>query len=270
MIERLLTRLERRFGSLAIPGIIRYLAIGFAAVYLLGGFIPALGETLAFDRDAILAGEFWRPVTFLLTSSMGGGITPLGVVFCFFGMILMFVFSDGLEAQWGVFRTNLYVLWGWLSSLIAVVIVVMLTGQTPPTPGAYFGLSIFFAFATYNPRYTIMLFMIIPVPIWVLAAITGVLVSFDLLAGPLQAGFMLVCLSNYLVVAIPMLISRSVRKRAVAVRQKKYEANSLAEDEPFNRCVVCGATEITHPNTEFRVGKDGKDYCLEHLPESEK
>ncbi len=262
--DRLLNSLERRFGSWAVPGLIRYLAIVFFAVYLLGGVLPHLADVVSFDLERILAGEVWRVFTFIVSSSTGP-ISTIGVLFSFFGMLLMFMFSDGLEAQWGVFRTNLYVFFGWLMALLATILMSVIGGPYDPIPGSYLAMSIFFAFATYNPRFTIMLFMVIPTPIWILAAFTGVMVFLSLFGGKLQAIYILMCLSNYLVVAVPMRISSLKQQRKTKIRQKKYQT-AVSDSEPFNTCAVCGATEITHPDTEFRVAEDGLDYCEEHLP----
>ena len=37
-------------------------------------------------------------------------------------------------------------------------------------------------------------------------------------------------------------------------------------DEPLHKCATCGATELTDPNLEFRVSRDGEEYCMQHLP----
>jgi hypothetical protein len=31
-------------------------------------------------------------------------------------------------------------------------------------------------------------------------------------------------------------------------------------------CKICGRTELTTPELEFRVSEDGEEYCAEHLP----
>ncbi len=36
--------------------------------------------------------------------------------------------------------------------------------------------------------------------------------------------------------------------------------------EALHRCAICGATEVTDPNLEFRVARNGEEYCLPHLP----
>lgn len=265
LFNQFLNTLERRFGSWAVPGIIRYLAITFFGIYLISSFMPNLGPTIDFNLEKTLAGEVWRPFTFILSSHVGE-ISLIGILFAFFGMMIMMMFSDGLEQQWGVFRTNLFVFWGWLSALIGAVLMETLGGGLPSMPGIYLGMSIFFAFATYNPKFTIMLFLIIPTPIWILAAISGVMVGLSLLAGGTQALFTILCLSNYLIVAIPMRFSQVKQQRGAKVRQRKFQVASGSGDDAFNTCAVCGATEISHPEAEFRVGEDGKDYCVEHLP----
>ena len=268
IFDRFLNTLERRFGSLATPGLIRYFAVSFFGVYLMSSVMPELGAQLDFNWAKIMTGEVWRVFTFIFSASAGGELNPIGILFAFFGMMLMFIFGDGLEQQWGVFRANLYVLWGWLTALLGSIAVQSFTGHAPAMPGIYLGASILFAFATYNPRYSIMLFMVIPTPIWIIAAFSGVLMALSALSGGLLLMiFTVFCLSNYLVVAIPMRYSKARLQQGNVKRRKNFKAESLDETLAFNNCVVCGATEISHPDTDFRVGEDGKDYCQEHLPE---
>ncbi len=37
-------------------------------------------------------------------------------------------------------------------------------------------------------------------------------------------------------------------------------------EEALHHCKVCGRTEVTAPELEFRVAADGEEYCLTHLP----
>jgi len=263
--NQFIDRLERRFGSWAVPKLIRYLAILFVGVYLLSAVFPHLGEVMDFNLKKTLAGEFWRPISFVLAHK--ATFSPIGAIFLIFMLMFMFIFSDGLEEQWGVFRANLFVLWGYLSALIGAIFLELYTGQPPVYAGAYLGMSIFFAFATYNPKFTIMLFMIIPTPIWILTAISGVFVVLSLLGGGAHALFTIGCLSNYLAVAIPMRFSQTKMNRGNAARRSKFKDLEDSNGGAFNTCEICGATDVSHPDQDFRVGKDGQDYCVEHLPE---
>ena len=42
--------------------------------------------------------------------------------------------------------------------------------------------------------------------------------------------------------------------------------NRAAKKSRSIKCATCGATELTDPNLEFRVARDGEEYCLAHLP----
>ena len=56
-----------------------------------------------------------------------------------------------------------------------------------------------------------------------------------------------------------LIMRRHEFKRAAASHQ------SLA----LHRCEVCGITELTHPDAEFRVSPNGMEYCSDHLPRNE-
>lgn len=266
-MDRFLNFFERKFGNWAIPGLIRYLAIIFFTTSLLGLVKPGLFSALDFDYAKILEGEYWRVLSFILAPQATGG-SPMMVVFMFFGMMLLFIFSDSLEYQWGVFRTNLYVLWGYLSTVIANFVMAIIFEASYPMSGLYLGASILFAFATYNPRFTIMLFFVIPCPIWVIAALTGFFMGMSCFGSIEQAIFTVLCLSNYLLVAVPMRFGQARGERSSLRRRRKFQTLSRdREREPFHSCHSCGANDISHPEKEFRVSKDGNDYCVDHLPE---
>ena len=42
----------------------------------------------------------------------------------------------------------------------------------------------------------------------------------------------------------------------------------VAEAEPLHKCAVCGATELSDPNLDFRVARDGEEHCMAHLPKA--
>ena len=260
-----LNKLERRFGSWAIPGLVRYLACIFFVSYIAGLFYPGAPDALDLDLEKIQAGEIWRVFTFVLAPQTLA-FSPIGLLCAFFGMMLTFIFSDALEEQWGVFRTNLYVFWGYLCALTAGLLLMAFTDYKPTFAGIYLASSILYAFATYHPRFTIMLFLVIPTQIWILAALSGLLTGLTILGGGWHAVFVIACLSNYLFVAVPMRFSQARGERGSLKRRRKFQNAFTSGDEPFHHCAACGATDLSHPDNDFRVGPDGKDYCIEHLP----
>ena len=264
-MNTLLDQLERKFSQWSVPSLIRYLAILFVGVFLLTAFNPAFADTLDFNYPKILAGEWWRLLTFIFASQIGS-FSPFSILFLFFGTMLMFMFSDGLEQQWGVFRANLFVYWGILSTLGANLLFARVFKQHFSMSGIYLASSILFAFATYNPRHTLMLMMFIPCPIWVIAAISGGFMLLGSLGNPLRLLFLAICISNYLFIAIPLLVAHSKNRTSTHIHRKRHTRQFSSTREAFHTCHTCGANDVTHPEAEFRVAPDGNDYCADHLP----
>lgn len=263
-MNTLINNLERKFDHWAIPGIIRYLAILFVGVFLMSAFNPDFPATLDFNYPKIIDGEWWRLVTFIFAPQIGS-FNPIMLLFLVFGTMLLFSFSDALEEQWGCFRTNLFVLWGFLGTLTANLVYAHFFQTHFGMSGIYLGASILFAFATYNPKFKLMIMMVIPCPIWVIALITGAPILLGMLTNPFHGAYAALCLSNYLVFAAPMLIKGTKNRNATQFRRKKFSREFSNKREAFHTCHNCGANDITHPEEEFRVGSDGNDYCSKHL-----
>ena len=49
-------------------------------------------------------------------------------------------------------------------------------------------------------------------------------------------------------------------------RRHEFQRSMVPADEPMHCCKVCGATERTAPDIDFRVASDGEEYCEAHLP----
>jgi hypothetical protein len=52
--------------------------------------------------------------------------------------------------------------------------------------------------------------------------------------------------------------------RAEARRRRFQKA--LEPESTLHRCSLCGRTEVSDPDLEFRVSANGSEYCGEHLP----
>jgi len=74
-------------------------------------------------------------------------------------------------------------------------------------------------------------------------------------------------LSNYLIFFGPEIVYQARHRHEVSSRRRRFEVQS--ETEPLHKCAVCGATELSDPNLDFRVARDGEEYCLAHLPKME-
>jgi len=248
-----LSRLEKHFGRFAIPGLIRYVAVLNALSVILIALNPGYEEVLKLNPAAVYAGQWWRVLSFIFVPESA---TPL---FAFFQILLMWFLGDGLERVWGTFRLNIF----YFSGAVAVTIAALFFGSE----GANFFLntSLFFAFATLFPEVRILVLFVIPMKMkWVAWIIFGMLLL-GLLASPLSAWIAAaVSLSNYLLFFGPSFLRGQVHASQVLMRRQKFERTSKPDDDFLYKCTVCGRTDKDHPELEFRVGSDGRDYCKEH------
>lgn len=257
---RWIHHLERRFGSLAIPGIIRIVVVFNVLVYLLMQARPEFVETLALRPDRVIAGEIWRLVTFVFIPQVGGG--TLGPLWLFFYLSLLWRFGDGIEQAWGSFKLNLYYLIG----VIGTVAAAFLLGSSQAT-GVFLNLSLTFAFATLFPNYPILYFFFSVRVKWI-ALISLFFVLMQALGGSMIERLAIaVSLANYLLFFGREWVRLWREQGRVAARQQKFQMAAKTEpDTALHHCKVCGRTEITAPEYEFRVAADGEEYCQTHLP----
>jgi len=252
----MLNWLERKIGWIAFPQIIRYLAFFQLGLIVLSLFNPGTGELLSFNWSAILKGEVWRIFSFIFVPLTGEGQT--GIIFAVFGALLLMMFNDGLENQWGYFRTTLFFIGGWLSCIIASILFSLLSPLIPLiiSPTILFDYAIFFAFATYYPKHEIRIFFILPVKIFLIAIFGGVMVLLMTRFNPILLAYTLACLTHYLVIAIPKVFNRGKAKAHKVNYQRKQRKPAV-----FHTCSVCGITDADDDTLEFRVRADGTEIC---------
>ncbi len=268
--------LERKIGWIAFPSIIRYLALFQLGVLGLTFLNKGANQLLDFNWTAIMSGEVWRLFTFVFVpvGSLSGSGGSMSAIFAVFAALLLMSFSDGLETRWGVFRTTVYFIGGWLTCLLVSIFFSVTdfgllgisnegyryTVVNSISPGILFDLSILFAFATYHPKYEIRLFFILPVPIAILAALSGLWVLMVAFSRIPFFIYVLGCLLPYFIIAVPLLFSASKREaRKVNIKQKSDKPES------FHTCENCGKKDSDDSSAYFRVTTDGKELCNECL-----
>jgi membrane associated rhomboid family serine protease len=250
-----LDKLERRLGFIAIPALIRAVVTLNALVFVLVLLNKGFDSYLALDIARIRAGEVWRLVTYIFVPQTGH--------FLLVAMALYFLWyiGDGLERAWGPFRVTLYFLVGMIGTTVAAVL------SSSQFSSQMLFTTLFFAFAHFYPEDVIYVFFILPLKIkWIAWIYAGfLLLSFVTQSNSFRIGF-IAALSNYLIFFGPGVIRHLRQRKEVAVRRSRFEVQSRSEEEPLHRCATCGATELTDPSLEFRVARDGEEYCLAHLP----
>src|ERR1051325_2676888 len=230
-----LDKLERRFGFLGIPGLMR-IVVGFTAlVWALIWLNPGFRFVLTLDPESIRHGEVWRLFTYIFVPQT----TSFWII-----LILWFLWwiGDGIERAWGAFRFTLYFFVGMIGTTAAAFFF-----------GSNFSnqmliASLFFAFARFYPDEVIYVFFVLPAKIkwiaWVLAALLlfGFVVNGNAYRMALVAAF-----SNYLIFFGREIIHEARHRGEVSKRRRRFETQARPESEPLHKCAVCGATELSDP-----------------------
>lgn len=258
-----LDRLEQKYGHWGLEGLIRYISMLMLVVFFLNrsGMLPY--HMLYLHRDAVLSGQVWRLFTFLLIPA------STNFLFLIFELSILVMCADGLESKWGTFKLTAYYMTGAISNIL--VVLMMPEVQL----GSYFiYLSLFLGFATIYPDYEILLFLILPVKMKYLALLSGASMIYTFVVGSLFIKIAIaLSVGNYLLFFAQDMIASVRQNRRQYMRAAEYE-KSLARTENFrHKCSVCGITDVSNPEAQFRYctcplcGENGTPYCTEHLKE---
>lgn len=276
-----MNKLERKFGKYAIPNLMYYIIILYVVGVILSIFAPGFYyQYLALDAYAILHGQVWRLVTFLIQPPNSS------IWFMIFALYLYYMIGTQLEHAWGTFRFNLYFFMGVLFHVVAALLAYVLFGVSLPLGTSYINLSLFFAYAAMYPNQQFYFFMIIPVKVKWLAWIDAAYFGYAILQAFLPAeGFVasiyranalaaVVSILNFLVFFfatrnMQRYSPKEVKRRATYRREVQAgQAQTQYENGAKHRCTVCGRTELTNPDLEFRYCSKcngNHEYCQEHL-----
>jgi hypothetical protein len=257
----LLEKLERRLGRFAIPNITLYIVMGQVFVFLTA-LLGILKDPSVVALMPILAfrGQWWRIITFLaVPPSFSPGL--LNIVGLAFGWWIFYFMGAALEGYWGTFRYNLFLIVGW-----ALTVGVSFLQPWFPVSNLFLGASVFLAFAYLNPEFEIYLFYVLPVKIRWLALLAWIWGAFIFIRGDWAARLQIVAaVGNILLFFGRDIWLAAGRKSRRAVGRV---ASSASAEEPRHRCRICGKTDLTDPQLDFRYCSKcagGQCYCPEHI-----
>lgn len=283
-MQQWLDRFCRKHPRLTLPGLMRYIVIGNVLVYLLDFFgtngYPIASSLLGFSADAIAHGQIWRIVTFIFVPLSGQN----PVVFAL-SLYLYYFIGNALEREWGSNKFTIFYFFG----VVLNILVGFLIGGASMH---YVNLSMFFAFATLYPDLQFLLFFIIPVKAkwlaWFDAAFFALSVLRYLFQGHLLLALIpVVAIFNYLLFFATDISDQVSYWRTRAAQKRKQQQYRQAYQNPggpkvvnfhdaktqtkpnyLHKCAVCGKTDRTDPQMEFRYCSRCNGYycyCADHI-----
>jgi len=236
---------------------------------------------LDLDFDAIMKGQIWRLVTFIITPPSTIGL------FTIIELYLYYSIGNSLENAWGSFRFNMYYVSGVLFNILAALIIYIFTGMSMSFGLTFINRSLFFAFAALYPNIQFLLMFLIPIKVKYLAYAYALIYVYDIirylrssiLNHKLYGVAILVSLLNFIIF---FFATRNYKRyspneyRRKAKYRKEVRDHSYGNVRKFSgktvvtrhKCAVCGRTELDDENLEFRFCSkcDGNyEYCMEHL-----
>lgn len=265
---KFLRKLERNFGKYAVPNLMYYIILMYGAGIVIDLVMPGLYyQYLCLDAAAVLRGQVWRLVTFLICPPSSG---------IFFNLIAMFLYyslGTTLERVWGTFRFNLYFFSGILFHIIAAFVIYFLMGVSVPLTPFYLNNSLFLAFAATFPQMQFYLYGLLPIRAYWLGIFIGAEFLYEFLFGGLIARSCIgLALLNFVIFFMMTRNYSKISPREIKRKQKFKSDMKTAQAEKIrlthHKCAVCGRTEKDDPNLEFRYCskcEGNLEYCVDHL-----
>jgi hypothetical protein len=265
---KFLRKLERNFGKYAVPNLMYYIILMYGAGIVIDLVMPGLYyQYLCLDAAAVLRGQVWRLVTFLICPPSSG---------IFFNLIAMFLYyslGTTLERVWGTFRFNLYFFSGILFHIIAAFVIYFLMGVSVPLTPFYLNNSLFLAFAATFPQMQFYLYGLLPIRAYWLGIFIGAEFLYEFLFGGLIARSCIgLALLNFVIFFMMTRNYSKISPREIKRKQKFKSDMKTAQAEKIrlthHKCAVCGRTEKDDPNLEFRYCskcEGNLEYCMDHL-----
>ena len=282
---------ERKFGKYAIRNLSFVLVMCYAVWYVLqlADRNGLLLSYLTLNPYAILHGQVWRLVTWILIPPSSGGL--------FFTLLMLYFYCSigtSLERTWGTYRYNVYLFQGMLFTiagsfllmgycyLFQPVIATMRNGMlTIDTPYEYFGyvamlfstyyinMSIFLAYAATFPDAQVLLMFIIPIRVKWLGVIYAVMLVFQFLGTNVFEKFAIgASLLNFVVFFLTSRSMMHLNPKQIHRRQEFKRDVRRNTGITKHKCAICGRTEVDSPQMQFRFCskcEGNYEYCEEHL-----
>lgn len=273
-----LNKLERKFGKYSISNLMMWMIGAYMIGFLMYKMNPNIIALLTLSPYHILHGQIWRLVTWIFMP------TTTSIFSLLIMSLLYYQLGTALERTWGTFRFNVYIFSGMLFTVLGAFILYAIMYVLYGGDAAilqylgygfstdYINLSIFLAFAMTYPDMQILLMWIIPVKMKWMGIIYGIMVVAEFFEGGWADKIAIVMsLLNFIIFFFS---SRDVKRYAPhEVKRRQNFKKQMREPVGYengarHKCAVCGRTEMSNPELEFRFCskcEGNYEYCQEHL-----
>ena len=265
-----MNRIERfcyEHPDFGIRNLMMYISIANVAFWVLGAINRPFLSYLSFDAAAILHGQIWRLVTFMLYPPSTGLLAF--IVFYFYYWI-----GSTLEQYWGSGQFTIYFFTGVILTVLYGFLIYFVTGNNVRLDSQYIYLSMFFSFAALFPDMQVLFMFLIPIKMKYLAIVDALFFALAVITSsfpenllPVVAvlNFFLFCGGDLFNHVRPARASRNtVNFRKESRRIRREQQSRLYT----HKCAVCGRTDVDYPNLEFRYCSRCQGYhcfCIDHI-----
>lgn len=289
---KMIEKWERsKFGRFGIPNLMKYVIAANIVGFLLNLINPSFYyQYLSLDMYAILHGQVWRLVTFVICPMYFSTSRMMNVFWFVIWVQITYMIGTNLERLWGKFRFNLYyftsILWIILTNIVFYLLSTNMLSNAllneaiggvlgAATNLGYLNMTLFLAFALMFPEVQFLVYFVIPVKAKWMSIVYLVLTGYQLFEALKSGDYYMAALIvvSLINLALFFVVARVAGSPREAIKQKKrkvefqYKARPQTS-RPKHRCVVCGRTEKDAPELEFRFCSkcEGNfEYCSDHL-----
>ena len=287
-MNKFLNNLERKYGKYAIPNLTLYIVILYAVGYVMQ-LTPASSviiSALTLNPVLIMKGQIWRLVSWLLILPPRD-FSILIIITLFF----YYFVGSSMERTIGTFRYNLFILSGIILMIIGAFLsyfIFNIAIGDPEIVAYYFQVLairfstyylqqiVFLAFAILYPEVQVLLMFIIPIKVKYLGYLYGAFLVYECFIGFVNHDYCLFFAIGSQFVNLLLFyasIGRLHRFKPNEMRrrnefQKRNNARMAPKGVTRHKCAVCGRTEVTNPDLEFRFCSKcngNYEYCQDHL-----
>ena len=279
-----MSKWEKKFGKYAIPNLTLILIMCYVVGYVLTFTAQGFLGYLTLDTYAILHGQVWRLVTWLIIPPTSFNIFTIIMLFLYWSL------GTQLERVLGVWKYNVFFFSGMLLTILGAflsmgIYYMLYPGLNPFTASGlfymgswfystfYVNMTIFLAYAYVFPNNEVLLMFVIPVKMKWMGLLDGLMLVISMGSAVMQGQWFQVsavgaALLNVLIFCFRTKSHLHLRPKQIKRRAEFRQDIRRNPKITKHKCAVCGQTDEDNPDLEFRFCSKcngNYEYCQNHL-----